>query len=501
MIPFLITSHPHPHSGAPIEMSADAAERTYAIAELIMKLVRWILGLVGLEHHQTLVMAVYAIFVFLIAFSIGWVLQRLLVKVLWMLETKISSGWYHHLRGTHFFTKICRIVPPIVFLVLIEFTMTGRLYSILALLTVIYMVFVAAVAATSLVDASWQHIDEKDNKRKLPLKGIVQLIKGIIWMVAVIIVCAILFDKSPEKLLAGLGAFAAVLMLVFRDSILGVVAGVQLSENDTLHVGDWIKVHGTDANGTVAEVTLTAVKIINWDKTVTTVPPYTLISGSFTNFRNMQQSNTRRIQRFFYIDADSIAPLDSPALDRFKELPYLKEYIEAKQKQRAGKQSEEQDTLDRLVDGTIETNLGLFRAYLQLYLNANTDIDHTSTCFVTTLQQTPTGIPLQVYCFTNTSSWLPYEAIQAAIFEHIAVMLHRFGLYLYESPSGRDTILEGYLPAAGIDKAFGIPFPLGIPKDVAMNMGISSGVATPETPEAPAKPDTSIPDGSAPEQK
>lgn len=480
MIPYILTliAPATPIQHAPIEMSGDAAERTYEIAKIIMKLSEGLLDIFGLEHHHTLLMTVFACFVFIISFGVGWILQKILVKILWMLEGKIDNNLYRHLRETHFFTKSCRIIPPIVFMVLIEFTMSGKLLFYLTTADIIYMVIIIAIALTSMIEATWQHIDEQDNKRKLPLKGIVQLVKGVIWIIAVIIIFAILLDKSPAKLLAGLGAFAAVLMLIFKDSILGVVAGVQLSQNDSLHVGDWIKVHGTDANGTVSEVTLTSVKVINWDKTITTVPPYTLISGSFTNYRNMQQSNTRRICRFYYIDADSIAPLNSPALERFKELPQLKEYIEQKQKQNAGQPGD----YASLVDGSIETNLGLFRAYLQLYLNGRKDIDQSSTCFVTTLQQTPTGIPLQVYCFTSTSSWLPYEAIQASIFEHIAVMLHRFGLYLYESPSGRDTILEGYLPAAGIDKTFGVPFPLNVPADVALPVGFATGQETPYQP-------------------
>lgn len=464
MIPLFILAHTV--EGAPIEMSPKAAMTTYAIAELLMELVDKILSFFGMGHDYNAVMFTYAVLVFLIASGIGWVLKWIMVKILRMLQGRINLSLYVHLREVHFFTKICSIIPPVVFLILIEFTMRGKLYHVLMLITFIYIVVVTTIALAALVDGIWRHIDERDNKRKLPLKGLVQLVKGILWIIAVIVICAILLHKSPTKLIAGLGAFAAVLMLIFKDSILGVVAGVQLSENDTLHVGDWIKVHGTDANGIVQEVTLTAVKIQNFDKTVTTMPPYTLVSGSFTNMRSMQESGTRRIQRCYFIDADSIAPLTDEILERVKNtLPMMRPYIEAKQKMK-NPDSESTTTQEHLADGTIDTNLGLFRAYLEIYLNNNSNVDHASTCFVTTLQQTPTGVPLQIYCFTNTSSWLPYEAIQAAIFEHIAVTLHCFGLYCYESASGRDTIVEGLLAKESIDNIFGIPYPINMQKDI-----------------------------------
>lgn len=452
----------------PIDVSPEVARNTYAISHFIMDIVKWVLSILGLSDDHTLVNFIYAAVVFLIAWGVGLLIQKVVEFLVRMLSKRIDGSLYRHLREVHFFAKSCRVIPPIVFLVLIEFTMTGKLGHWLTILTFIYLFIVIALALTALIDATWQHFDEKDNKRKLPLRGIVQLIKGVLWIITVIIAIALLVDKSPEKLLAGLGAFAAVLMLVFKDSILGVVAGVQLSENDTLHLGDWIKVHGTDANGTVSEVTLTAVKIQNWDKTVTTVPPYTLISTGFTNYRYMQVSGTRRIERTYFIDADCVTILTDDMLNKLKSIPLVSDFIDKKRLQRDS-DAENAPQFAGLVDGTIETNLGLFRAYIQMYLNQHAQISHSDICFVTTLQQTASGIPLQIYCFTNTSSWVAYEAIQASIFEHLAVMLHQFGLCVYEAPSGRDTILEGWLPAAGLDKAFGVPYPMDIQSDILVN--------------------------------
>ena len=449
-----VTSHP-------IDLSHEEAQRTYEIAGAIMKFVHEILSCVGLEHNMQAVNITYIVLVALLAFGSGLIIQKLVMLGVEAISKRMDSQWFRLLRNNNFFAKICRIIPPVVFLILIEFTMAAYvgIGKILTHVTIIYMVYVVTRAVTAASTACWQHFDAKDNRKQLPLKGILQLINGIVWIVAVIIVVAYLIDKSPAKLLTGLGAFAAVLMLVFKDSILGVVAGVQLSENDSLHVGDWIAVKGTDANGIVEEVSLTMVKIRNFDKTVVSLPPYTLVSGSFTNYRAMQVTDTRRIQRCIYIDVDSILTPDAEMLAEISKLPGMAEYIAAKQIQVKDGKVDNRPS-DKLVAGSIETNLGLFRAYVQMYLDSNQDIDHTSDCFVCTKEQTATGVPLQIYCFTNTSKWIPYEVIQAYIFEHLALVLPKFKLYLYEACSGRDTIVDGYLSAGHpADNIFGMPRP------------------------------------------
>lgn len=306
----------------------------------------------------------------------------------------------------------------------------------------------------------WQSFNTRANKRKLPLSGLAQLAKAILWIIAVIVMIAICLDKSPVKLLTGLGAFSAVLMLVFKNNILSLVAGIQLSSNDSLHVGDWITVDGTNANGTVLDVSLVSVKILNWDKTTTSLPPYNLISSGFTSYRSMQQSNTRRICRSCMIDADSIVATTPEMLQEISKVPFMADFINKKLEQKATGLVADVNNPAGLVNGTIDTNLGLFRAYVKMWLDANPNVSHDSDCFVSTLAQTPTGIPLQIYCFTATSAWFPYEAIQDTIFEHVTAMLSAFQLYTFENPSGRDTIIDGYLsPGKDITKVYGIPEP------------------------------------------
>lgn len=475
-------------AGKHIDLGMDAApvETTYAIGKWLMKGVEWVLNMVGLEHHPTLVTFIYACLVFIIALFIGRFVQWLVVLILNKLGPHLNYDIYKSLVKEKFFSKICRVIPAFVFLIMISVTLNSHesLSALLSKFCWIYVMIVLAYSLCALTDSIWHQVDSRANKRHLPLNGVVQLVKLIIWIVCIISICAILLDKSPGSLLAGLGAFAAVLMLVFKDSILGVVAGVQLADNDSLHVGDWIAVPGTDANGTVMEVGLTAVKIENWDKTVSTIPPYNLVTNGFKNYRNMSLSNTRRIQRNYLIDADSVVETTPEMLAKFAELPLMKDWIEKKIEQKKAGKVENVNNSAGLVDGSIETNLGVFRAYVKLWLDSNPNISHEDTCFISTLGQTSAGIPLQVYCFTSTSSWLPYEGIQSTVFEHLAIMLYRFNLYTFEYPTGRDEIIDGYLsPGKNPKDVFGMPYPLFY----------GSG-----SPERPATPPANLYPGSNP---
>lgn len=440
----------------------DQTGASYEIAHFMMSIVDWILGIFGLEHNITLVTSLYAAVVLGISIAAGYIFQ---VVVLWLCR-QIARRWslpvYDALTQHRFFHKLCRVIPPLVFLALISFTLSAHdsLSTFFSKIAFVLITIDVALAVNALILAIWTLFDARENKRKLPLRGLCELVRGIVWIIAAIVIVCVLFNRSPGALLAGLGAFAAVLMLIFKDSILGLVAGVQLAENDTLHVGDWIKVNGTDANGTVQEVTLASVKILNWDKTTTTLPPYSLISGSFTNYRSMQQSNTRRICRCYMIDADSVLPATPEMLESLRQVPFMDDYITKKLAQKAAGKVADVNNPEGLVNGTIDTNLGLFRAYFKMWLDANPHISHDSDCFICTLPQTSGGIPFQVYCFTNTSAWFAYEAIQDTIFEQLAAMLTVFSLYTFENPSGRDSYADGFLSAGGkVAPIFGVPQP------------------------------------------
>lgn len=430
----------HPTTNLP-----SGEEHYYSIANFFMKMAHGILDFLHLHDNGTLFIYVYTILVFAISFGIGWILQWILVGIGHRLSKRLTNDIYVNLVSQKFFVRICRIVPAIIFLILIQFTLDSNvtLSKWLSKFTLSYVIILIAIALCTLVNVIWLHVNSRENKKKLPLKGLASLVKGIIVIIAAIIVIALLVNRSPAHLLAGLGAFAAVVMLVFKDSILGVVAGVQLSENDSLHVGDWIQ--AGNANGLVREVTLTQVKIQNWDKTVSTIPPYSLVSDGFTNYGPMQDSNTRLVKRAYLIDADSVTEASDELLDSLAKIPLLTDWITKKREQKAAGKVENVFNSAGLVDGSIETNLGIFRAYMALYLRQDPHIlqqqDDISSLFVHTLPQTAQGIPLQLYFFTSTSKWVPYESICSSIFEHVAVMLPKFNLRTFESPTGRDIML------------------------------------------------------------
>lgn len=457
------TGHPTADHALEVMGATAAGEDTYAIATLVLRIVDWLLGLFGLEHNPEAVTWIYAAVVLGLSLIVGWVAQWIILRIVRAVGKHWSPVFYGYLIGHKFFHKLCRMIPAIVFLIFIQFTLVATktpTASLLTKITLVYVIYVTGVAISALIKAIWQNIDERRNTKHLPLKGLMQLVIGIVWIIALIVTVAIISDKSPAALLAGLGAFAAVLMLIFKDSILGLVAGVQLSEDDSVHVGDWIKVDGTNANGTVVEVNLVSVKVLNWDKTTTMIPPYHLVSGSFTNYRSMQQSNTRRICRSYMIDADSVLPATDEMIESVRKVPLMDKWITAKLAQREAGKVCDVNNPEGLVDGSLDTNLGMFRAYMRMWLDNSDFIDHRSTCFVSTLPQTATGIPFQIYAFTSTSAWLAYEAMMDTIFEHVAAMLSAFSLYVFENPSGRDTIIDGYLsPGGKIGRVYGIPEP------------------------------------------
>ena len=439
----------HPAVVDPLSHISAGEENYYALARFLMKIAQDILDIFHIHDSHNYFIYVYTILVFAISFGIGWILQWILVKIGAKLSRHFNNDIYVNLVEDKFFIRLCRIIPAIIFLIFIQFTLNAHvtLSYWLTRITLIYIIILLGIALCSLVDVVWEHINSRENKKRLPLRGLASLIKGIITLVAAIIVIALIVNKSPATLLAGLGAVGAVIMLVFKDSILGVVAGVQLSENDSLHEGDWIQ--AGDANGLVRRVTLTQVKIQNWDKTMSTLPPYSLITNGFKNFGPMTQSNTRLVERAYLIDADSVIEPSEQLLDELEKIPLLTDWLTKKRAQKAAGKVENVFNSEGLVDGSIETNLGIIRAYLALYLQNNKNVykpdDDLSTLFVHTLPQTPNGIPLQLYFFANTSKWAAYEAICSDIFEHIAIMLGKFKLRTFETPTGRDVIIDGYL--------------------------------------------------------
>lgn len=394
-----------------------------------------LLDRVGLEHHSTLREVIYVTVVVIVSLGIAWILQRIIYYTLRKFVEVRHTAVGNELLRWKTLSKICHIIPPLLMLGMMPFAFSAthavRVWLMRCL--GVYGIAMAGVALGAIMDFIYGHYNAHDNKKNIPLKGILNVAKGVMWIVLLICSISVLLDRSPAFLLTGLGAFAAALMLIFKDSILGFVAGVQMGENDMIHVGDWIVVPGTPANGVVLDMTLSAVKVQNFDNTIVTVPPYTLISTSFQNYRGMTMSGARRITKTFMIDLTTVRKITADeARQMAKPFPRLTEFVENLIKNGATAQNDGGLTP---INGTIETNLGLFRAYISLYIYYNPGITDNQQLLIHILDPTVTGLPLQVYCFTNTTDWDKFEAIQSDIIEHITTTVADFGLAIYTSGS------------------------------------------------------------------
>ncbi|MCM1077494.1 MAG: mechanosensitive ion channel family protein [Bacteroides sp.] len=407
------------------------------VAQWLLVHIHRLLDLIGLEKSQTIEEVIYVAIIVCIALSLGWAIKALVLYVMRKIMILHNSEVGHELLDQHVLGHCSHIIPPLVLLALLPFAFTedNMLRAVVLKLLLVYTTIVICRAICTVTSFIWHRFDETRNSKNLPLRGILDTVLGIIWFIAIIICISILVDKSPVNLLTGLGAFAAVLMLVFKDSILGLVAGLQLSQNDMLRVGDWIVVPSTIANGIVIDVSLTVVKVQNWDNTIVTLPPYTLISSSFQNWRGMQASGCRQIARAVIIDTDTIVPTTPEMISSISEkYPIIKPYL--KKLESLG--HPDFDPGLATVNGTDKTNLGLFRAYMCQWLLNNPAIRNDEQILVRTMTPTGEGMPLQIWCFTDTTKWTAYEAIQSDLFEHIAVTVSDFGLRLFNDPSGTD---------------------------------------------------------------
>lgn len=409
----------------------------HKIAQWITHFIDFILEKSNIQNVQLLEEIIYIIIVVAITIGIGWVVSKIAVlftnKMRWFkLASKSGSAL-----AEKALIRVSRIIPPVIFLSLIPFAFStdSKVLSIIIKVTLIYLIITFILAINGILNYLWRRFDEKGNTRNHPLKGLPQIAKGFMWIIGIILIVSIIVNKSPITLFTGLGAFAAVVMLVFKDSILGLVAGIQLSQNDMLRVGDWIVVPGTPANGIVADVSLTVVKVKNWDNTLAMLPPYTLVSTSFQNWRAMKESGLRQINRSYNISSKSIHSPSPKLIEKLKSIPLLTDYLNIKLSQQENGITENTQNSQGAVNGTIETNLGIFRAYLTLYMLNHPLIANDAIMIVNELEPTPEGIPIRLYCYTLTTDWVSYESIQSELFEHVALMAPQFELELFQFPT------------------------------------------------------------------
>lgn len=302
----------------------------------------------------------------------------------------------------------------------------------------LWVLLFGLLAFFALLNALQDILNRRSHNIRFPIRGLMQTIKLIASVLIGLMAISVMIGKSPLILISGLGALSAVLLLVFKDPILGLVAGIQLSANEMLSVGDWLEMPKYGADGDVVDIALTTVKVRNWDKTITTIPTYALISDSFKNWRGMSEAGGRRIKRSLQIDTSSIRFLDEKLLQHLKKAELLGRYLEEKLQQVESSNQTKNVDMSNRTNGRRLTNIGTFRAYLLSLLKAHPDIRQDMTLIVRQLDPTPQGLPMQIYAFTNTTGWQEYEAIQSDLFDHIFAVLPEFGLRAHESPTGYD---------------------------------------------------------------
>jgi miniconductance mechanosensitive channel len=369
-----------------------------------------------------------------------FIAKNIILSIVGRVTKRTAFVWDDILFKNRVFRKLSHLAPAVVIYILIPHVLgdyKGWLKMIMGL-TNIYMIITVLLVISAFINALHDIYKLSEASKTKSIKSYVQLVKIIVFFIGGIIIISVIIGKSPGLLLTGLGAFAAVLLLVFRDTILGLVAGVQISSNDMVRPGDWITMSKYGADGTVLEITLHTVKVQNWDKTVTTIPTYALVSDSFQNWRGMEESGGRRIKRSININMKSVKFCTPEMLEKFRKIQVLEGYIDYKQEELEKHNNKYKIDESILVNGRRQTNLGVFRAYLERYLRRNENINEEMTFIIRQLQPTETGLPIEIYVFSKVQAWAEYESIQADIFDHILAVIPEFELQVFQNPSGDD---------------------------------------------------------------
>ncbi len=382
------------------------------------------------------------IFMAIVLFSIiAYLLAKhFILKGITTIISKTTTQWDDMILKSKVFSRLAHMAPAIVIYLTISIPFEGYdwLITLTTGLALIYMIVMGLLALDALLNASLDIYNTYDVSNRIPIKGFIQVFKIIVYFISAIFIISILVNKTPMYLFSSLGALTAILMFIFKDAILGFVAGIQLSANRMVSNGDWIEMPKYGADGDIIEIALTTVKVQNWDKTITTIPTYALITDSFKNWRGMSESGGRRIKRSISIDMNTIQFCTDEMLDRFSKIKYISSYIEETKSE--VQQANESAGIDQtsLANGVRMTNIGTFRAYVQAYLKHHPMISQEMTLLVRQLAPTEHGLPIEIYVFSKDKVWANYEDIQADIFDHILAVLAEFDLRVFQDPSGTD---------------------------------------------------------------
>lgn len=357
--------------------------------------------------------------ILIIAFLIDLICRKLVIPAIHRITAKTDATWDNYLLNDEVLKNVCRLIPPIALYAIIPLVLpeTSPVFVFFTKLCGIYLTFVVIKLCCSFISALYTLSSEHEKTKSHTLKGFYQMIKLVVVCIGMIVIISTIIEKNPVAILTGLGAGTAILMLVFQDTIKGLVAGIQLTANDMLRTGDWITVPKHGADGDVIEVTLTSVKVRNWDKTIVMVPPYALVNDSFQNWRGMFDIGGRRVKRSINIDMNTVRFCTTEEMNFYRKQSWMEgfEYT-----------------------GETEVNLHILRHYIRHYLTHHPKVSQEMIMTVRQLQPTAQGYPVEIYFFSADTAWLKYEALQAEVFDHVLAVLHTFDLKAFQSPAGKD---------------------------------------------------------------
>lgn len=400
-----------------------------------VQLKNWLINEGISEYWAVLLQSVIAaVVVILIAWLSDYIAKKILIAFITRVVRRTKTHWDDILLERKVFNKISHFAPAII------------IYSSASLIdheswsnfvengAYVYMVILAIMLLDTFLSASNDIYNTMPVSKTRPIKGYIQIIKIFFYALGIIAIIAVLFDKNPLTIIAGMGAFAAVILLIFKDTILGFVASIQLSANKMVNIGDWITMPSKGADGTVIDISLNTVKVQNWDKTISTIPTYALVSESFNNWKGMEESGGRRIKRHLNIDVKSIHFLSEEDINKFEQINLIQDYMKEKKEEIQASNPEGEIPVNqrRL------TNVGTFRKYIEAYLQNHPKIHKDMTFLVRQLQPSEKGLPIEIYVFSNDQAWANYEAIQADIFDHIFAIVPEFNLKVFQNPTGDD---------------------------------------------------------------
>lgn len=394
-----------------------------------------------LDEYSVIEQGLYVLGIILIAYLSYFLTRKFILRGITKLIHRSSTKFDDLVVNDKLLKRLAIIIPVVVVYNLIDFipdipsTLSDFINN--QLFPAIYIFILMLIIASFLSSLNRMYTHSQIGKRK-PIKGYIQVLTIVLYIVGTIIIISYMFKRDPTVLLGGLGALTAVLLLVFRDTILSFVASLQISSNDLVQIGDWIEVPPFGADGDVIDIALHTIQVQNWDKTITVIPTHKLIDVSFKNWRGMQQAGGRRIKRALYIDQSSVKFCTAEMLQRYEKIHLLSQYIKEKMEDISVYNKKHGLSDDDIINRRELTNIGTFRIYVENYLKEHEKVHHGLTCMVRQLAPTEHGLPIELYVFINDTAWINYEKIQADIFDHLLAIIPEFELRIFQDPTGSD---------------------------------------------------------------